>query len=120
MSKTIGIIGTRSKNHPKYQQLIIDYLNHIWEEGDKLVSGGCPKGGDYYANEIAKLYGLTITIHYPEWRKKGKSAGFIRNTKIAEDSDVLIAIVSDDRTGGTEDTIKKYLKLGKKDLITIL
>ena len=29
---------------------------------------------------------------------------------IAEKSDVLVACVTKDRTGGTEDTIKKFLK----------
>ncbi len=44
------------------------------------------------------------------WKKFGRAAGFIRNTDIAENSDILIACVSKDRTGGTEDTIKKFLK----------
>src|SRR5574343_329550 len=119
MSKIIGIIGSRRKNSPEYKQLIIDELNKIWEDGDKIVSGGCPYGADRFAEEIAKIYGKTIIIHYTDWIKIGKSACFIRNNKIAEDADVLIAVVSDDRTGGTEDTIKKYLKLCKKDLILI-
>lgn len=52
-------------------------------------------------------------IHYARWKKKGNSAGFIRNTDIAEDCDILIATPSEDRTGGTEDTIKKVEKLQK-------
>ena len=42
---------------------------------------------------------------------KSRGAGFVRNGDIAKDSDVLIACVAPDRTGGTEDTIKKFLKL---------
>jgi len=39
---------------------------------------------------------------------------YARNTTIAEDSDIIVAVVSFDRTGGTEDTIKKAIKLGKR------
>ena len=119
MTKTIGIIGSRNKNTSIYYEKILDELEKIFEEGDKIVSGGCPKGGDRFAEEIAKTYGLTIIIHYPDWNQHGRKAGFVRNTKIAKDVDVLIAVVSDDRIGGTEDTIKKYLQFGKKDLIEI-
>ena len=52
-------------------------------------------------------------------RKFNRAAGFIRNTPIAGHADILIACVSDDRTGGTEDTIKKYEEMGKKDLILV-
>ena len=35
---------------------------------------------------------------------------YARNTLIARDADELIAVVAEDRKGGTEDTIKKFLK----------
>ena len=41
----------------------------------------------------------------------------MRNTDIAEKSDELIACVTKDRLGGTEDTVTKYTKkFGKTDL----
>lgn len=84
-------------------------------EGDGLVSGGCPKGADAFAENLARDLGISILIHHADWKGvAGKGAGFVRNTKIALDSDVLIAMPAEDRTGGTEDTIKKVLKLGKK------
>lgn len=113
MSKVIGIVGSRRRNsEPDYVACSEAFLD-IFEDGDTLVSGGCSKGGDRFAEIIAADLGLSITIHFPDW-KLGKSAGFVRNTKIAEDCDVLIAVVSSDRTGGTEDTIKKARKLNKK------
>ena len=115
--KTIGIVGSRRRDSEKDFAACCEALNKIFEEGDQLVSGGCPKGGDRFAEIIAKKSGLTIIIHYPNWKKYGKSAGFIRNTKIAEDCDVLIAVVAEDRKGGTEDTIKKADKLEKKIII---
>jgi hypothetical protein len=41
------------------------------------------------------------------------AARFARNAQIAEDCDLLIAVVSKDRKGGTEDTIRKVMALGK-------
>lgn len=115
--KIIGIVGSRRRNsHEDKEKLIAALDNYVKDIGVsyKIVSGGCPIGADRFAEEIAKARGLTITIHYPDWTSLGKVAGFARNTKIAEDCDVLIAVVASDRKGGTEDTVTKALKLGKK------
>ena len=112
--KTIGIVGSRRRNTHEDFDKCITALDKIYEYGDRIVSGGCLEGGDKFAEQIAKALGLTITIHYPNWKKFGKFAGFERNTKIAKDCDVLIALVAEDRTGGTEDTVKKVLKMNKE------
>jgi len=115
----IGIVGTRRRNTFQDKKLLEErFLNISAGLAEfQLVSGGCPRGADRFAEEIAKKYGLTITIHYPNWERFGRSAGFIRNTKIAEDCDILLALPSVDRIGGTEDTIKKVDKLGKSIII---
>lgn len=108
----IGIVGTRRRD--SYE----DYLKteqiffKIYKAGDLIISGGCPQGGDRFAEVIAKKFGIPILIFYPDWYRIGKQAGFKRNSKIAEySSKALIASVAPDRKGGTEDTIYKYLKL---------
>lgn len=115
--KTIGIVGSRRRDSDKDYGRTCLAFSKVYLQGDRIVSGGCPKGGDRFAEIIAKQDGLTITIHYPDWDRHGKSAGFIRNSLIAEDCDILIAVVAEDRTGGTEDTIKKAKKLGKKVIL---
>ena len=117
MGKVIGIVGSRRRANDADLFLLTEQFDKIYESGDTLVSGGCPTGGDNFAERIAKKAGLTITIHYPDWDQYGKGAGFVRNTKIAEDCDVLLALVASDRKGGAEDTIKKAEKLGKKVII---
>lgn len=106
--KRIGIVGSRRRSHPDDRHKVREAFNLIYEDGDQLVSGGCPSGGDAFAEEIALRFQVPITIHYARWKKFGKSAGFVRNTDIAEQADVLIACVAFDRTGGTEDTITKW------------
>jgi len=108
--KTIGIIGSRSRDsHIDFKACEKVFLS-VFEDGDELVSGGCPKGGDRFAEILAKKYQATIKIYYAQWNKLGKGAGFARNTYIARDSDILISVCSKDRTGGAEDTVKKFLK----------
>lgn len=114
MPKTIGIVGSRRRNTANDMVYMLVEFDKLFEVGDRIVSGGCPTGGDSFAESLAKTRGLTITIHYPDWNGLKKAAGFARNSKIAEDCDVLIAVVAKDRTGGTEDTVKKVKKLGKR------
>lgn len=85
-----------------------------------IISGGCRSGGDRFAEIIAKEYSIFTVVHLPNWSIFGKKAGAIRNKKIAEDSDYLIACVSEDRTGGTEITIREFIKRkGKEKLIIV-
>lgn len=115
----IGIIGSRRRDSDKdFKKVNDSFLVHFFE-GDEIISGGCPKGGDRFAEKLAELYKVPITIYKADWKKYGKKAGFLRNTDIARESDILIACVSEDRTGGTEDTIKKYKQFhpGKKVIL---
>lgn len=118
--KTIGIVGSRSRYGNMDRQAVHNAFSQVYRDGDRIVSGGCPMGGDRFAEKIARAEHIAITIHYARWGKHGKAAGFIRNTDIAKDSDILIACVAADRTGGTEDTIKKFLaKKGHGELILV-
>lgn len=112
--KVIGIVGSRRRaGNDDYLACRAAFMD-VFRDGDRIVSGGCPAGGDHFAEIIARGMGLTITVHHADWRGKGKAAGFVRNTRIAEDADVLIALIAADRLGGTEDTIRKALKLNKQ------
>ena len=118
-NKIIGIIGTRRRNNSFAFKKIRNIFNKIYNKGDIIYSGGCSKGGDQCAEYIAKEEGIEINIFYPSYKQHGNYAPFIRNEKIANKSDILIAcvirpedgiekILKRDR-GGTEDTIKKFM-----------
>ena len=118
--KKIGVIGSRRRNSGLDRKAVRERFFEIYEEGDVIISGGCPKGGDRFAEEIAKGFGIPIMIFYPKWEKYGRSAGLIRNLDIAKESDVLVACVAKDRQGGTEDTIKKFLKEKPEGLVALV
>lgn len=107
--KHIGIIGSRKRDSEHDFLCCVSQFLNIYEEGDFIVSGGCPIGGDRFAEIIAEAYNVPIEIYKAEWELNGKAAGFIRNTIIAKKSDVLIAMVTEDRSQskGTMDTVKK-------------
>ena len=108
--KYIGIVGSRRRNLLQdYRKTWFQFKN-IYEPEDVIVSGGCPLGGDQFAERIAKHHKVRIIIFRADWQNDGPKAGFIRNTDIAKISDVLVACVAPDRTGGTEDTIRKFKK----------
>jgi hypothetical protein len=118
----IGIVGCRIRDSQKdYEQTEKAFAELVKSNNqvDCIVSGGCPRGGDRFAEMIARKFNIPTLIHPAEWSKYGKSAGFKRNGLIARDSDVLIACVAPDRKGGTEDTIKKYTDMGKTNLILV-
>lgn len=110
MGKIIGIVGSRRRDSKADFLSVAKKFNEIYEDGDWICSGGCSKGADRFAYELHKQY-VTPYLEFPAfWEKHGKIAGFLRNTDIAMASDILIACVSPDRKGGTEDTIKKFIK----------
>ena len=109
--KTIGVIGSRRRNSEDDYHIVEAAFFRAYKQGDRICSGGCPKGGDRFAEMIAKKFDIPILIYKAEWELFGRGAGFIRNTDIAQSSNILIACVAEDRKGGTEDTIRKFLQI---------
>jgi hypothetical protein len=115
--KKIGIIGTRKRNIITDFHITKEAFFEIYEEGDWIVSGHCPKGGDAFAEKIAYDYGIPILLFPP--KKKIREEFFARNTLIAEHSDILIACLINPHeslediykrsSGGSEDTIRKFM-----------
>lgn len=111
--KRIAIIGSRRRNTGEDFKKVRDKFFEIYEPGDLIVSGGCPKGGDNFAEFISEDHDIWMVVWPAIWEIDGKFrrwAGFERNTIIAKNGDVLIACVAGDRKGGTEDTITKFKK----------
>lgn len=128
--KKIGIIGTRRRDTPSVRRLIEEKLWEIYEEGDWLVSGGCPKGGDRFADQIARAEGLPILTIYPNYKRYRQGGPLIRNGDIAKNSDVIIAClvqpeepiqeILQRKKGGTEDTLRKFVALSEHNINRII
>ena len=113
--RIIGIVGTRRRDSDYDFRLVENEFLRHYHIGDTICSGYCSTGADRFAVILADKYGTPKIWHHAKWRKYGKGAGFQRNTLIANDSNVLIACVAEDRKGGTEDTLRKFKKLGKRN-----
>ena len=125
MKYYLGIIGSRRRNSPEDKELVRKALLMLIDTEGRpvLISGGCPKGADRFAEELAKELNLDIIIHYPDLsgcvtKNDFRREYYRRNLLVAANADVLIACVASDRKGGTEHTIKNYLKK-KENLILV-
>ncbi len=120
--RKIIIIGSRSRDTVEDFQLVYNEFKKWYKDGDLIISGGCPKGGDRFAEIIASRLGMTegngqLIIHRPKKPPKDSpkyiwaKAFYDRNTVVAneaEDNTVTIACVSKTKTGGgTGDTLSK-------------
>lgn len=77
---------------------------------DGIVSGGA-RGTDTLAERYALERNIPITVHVAEWDKHGKAAGMMRNQKIVDDADEMIAFVNK-HSIGTFDSIRRATKKG--------
>lgn len=110
----LGIVGSRKRDAQEDYFLLIKRVKEL--QPDMIISGGCSRGADKFAEQIARRLDILITIHYPKIGEKVKSynywkyvdACYARNKLIAEESDKLIALVAVNRKGGTENTIKHF------------
>jgi hypothetical protein len=117
----IGMVGTRKRDSIDDISLAIVEFHKIQDpyKTTVMVSGLCPKGGDRFATVIYRKL-KTMKLWFPAEWSIGRHAGFVRNTEIARWSDDLIAVVSPDRKGGTEDTVKKFTRFHGHDRLVIV
>ena len=73
-------------------------------------------GADSLAERYATAHGIDLIIMPANWKKDGKQAGYIRNTRMAEFATHLIAFW-DGRSNGTKHMIKTARDLGIKTRI---
>jgi hypothetical protein len=118
----IGIVGSRRRNSINDMRIVYKFVS-LMKDANKnknviIVSGACPFGADSFAAQAAKSFKLDL-VEYPipkinffsKW--EFVKAAYDRNLLIAENSDIGFALVHDDRTGGTENTIMHFNQLKK-------
>ena len=84
------------------KNLFFEALHHPSIDKITVVSGNCPTGADYMAEEWARLMGWEVELHPADWNKHGKKAGFLRNAEmVALGADICIAFILDASKGAT-------------------
>jgi hypothetical protein len=113
----IGVVGSRRRTDFESVRGFVSTL----KPGDVVVSGGC-KGVDTWAVRAAEDFHISYAVHLPYlngvgYRHEATTRYYARNEEIVKDCDVLVAFVSDDRTGGTENTILHANRLGVRYIV---
>lgn len=105
----VAIIGSRGLH-------VNDFTPYLPDGVTEIVSGGA-RGIDTSAREYAKWHNLKLTEFLPEYDKYGgKSAPHIRNDKIIDYADIVLAFW-DGRSRGTRSVIEKCKQRGKKVIV---
>lgn len=104
------IAGTRSLTW----YLLSDLEEDIRDSGFKVeeVVSGHAKGIDQLGELWAERHKAPVKLFIPEWRVYGRRAGILRNHKMGDYADALIAIW-DGKSRGTRDMIDYMRYLGK-------
>lgn len=105
----LAIVGSRNFNNKELFERVLD----TYKDRATLVVSGGARGADQMGESWAKSNNIPVKIHYPEWEKYGKKAGFLRNQLIIEDCDECVAFW-DGKSNGTKNSIFISEKLGKK------
>lgn len=109
----LAAIGSRTFKDEKLAEEFV--LKYIRMKDDVLVSGGA-EGADKICEHVAASRGYLTKIYKAEWKKYGKSAGFMRNKQIIEDCDFVLAFW-DGVSKGTAHSLNIAKKLKKPTLI---
>ena len=107
--KIIGIVGSRKCNSDIDYARVKAAFFTLYEQGDWICSGACPRGADAFAERIAKENGIPILLFPAGTLEAGTDKFFRRNDLIAKTSDILIACLYKNQcTGGTGYTVDKF------------
>jgi len=105
------VIIAGSRDFDDYS-LLRDYCDHILsQKGATEVVSGTARGADQLGERYAKERGYFIQRFPADWNAYGKAAGYIRNRKMAEYADALIAFW-DGKSRGTLNMISLAKECG--------
>jgi hypothetical protein len=103
------VAGSRSFNDYEHLEKTLDTLlqNKKFVE---ILSGGAD-GADKLGEQYAKTHGHILTVVPAQWSKHGKSAGPIRNKRMASMAEALVAFW-DGESKGTKSMLEEARKAG--------
>lgn len=114
----LAIVGSRilpetDENLAKMTEIIRRNISGITE----VVSGGA-RGADTLADRFARQEKIPFVLFEADWEKYHRAAGPLRNAKVVNYCDKLIAFyINEEKSKGTRDAVKRA-KAEKKLLVT--
>ena len=90
--------------------LVLEAISDANIDITTVVSGGA-KGVDSLGEQYAEAMNIPLHVQKADWERHGRAAGPIRNRKMAENAEALIAIW-DGKSRGTKNMIETAKKLG--------
>ena len=100
--KTI-IAGSRTATE---RYTFIAIMSCPWSHEITSVLCGMAQGADLHGKTIAERAGFPVVEYPADWETHGKSAGPIRNQRMVDNADALIA-AWDGKSRGTADVIRR-------------
>jgi len=108
----IAIVGSRNFTDYDYMKSSFkEQLGSDIETNEIVIVSGGARGADTLAEQLAKEFGFETMVFPAEWNKYGKGAGFLRNSTIVNNADMVLAFPIG-KSSGTWDTIKKGQRKG--------
>ena len=111
MKKKVVIGGCRNYTDYAFFKSHLDEILKSEKDEIVIISGHC-SGVDIMGERYAAENGFTVEIFPAEWGKYGRAAGPIRNEKMVDIADLVIAFW-DGKSKGTKSLIKYTEKTGK-------
>jgi len=100
----VAVIGSRN--------IKTDITEYIPEDATEIISGGAA-GVDTLAEKYADAHGIPKRIFLPDYGEYGASAPFVRNRRIVDAADLVVAIW-DGKSRGTRYTLDYAIEMGKE------
>ena len=116
MERKIVVGGCRNYNDYEAFKSHLDEIIKNKNDEITIISGHC-SGVDLMGERYAEENGFKIAIFLPEWEKYGRAAGPIRNEKMVNAADLVIAFW-DGKSKGTKSLIK-YAEKQNKELVKV-
>jgi hypothetical protein len=109
----IIIAGGRDFSNSKLIEDTLQKVTTGMRAGEVQIISGMARGADQLGYDIARLYGANIAQFPAQWDTYGKSAGYKRNTLMADNADMLLAFWD-----GSSKGTKHMIDIAKsKDLV---
>ena len=109
----VVVAGSRTFLDYEVVKRAIETAMALWQcDLFTVVSGGEPNGVDALGERWAREHGHPCIVEPADWDRHGRAAGPIRNRRMAEMTDALVA-VWDGRSPGTKNMIEEAAKRGR-------